>query len=208
MSFPAPLLAGPPVEKADACLILVHGRGGMAEGMLEIYDQLRAPWCTALAPQAPGRSWYPQSFLAPMETNQPYLDAALEQLEGLVAELLSKKVASERIAVLGFSQGACLTCEFTARFPRRYGAIMALTGGLIGPPGTARKYGGSLAGTPVFLGSSDPDPHVPFWRVEETRDVFSKMHASVDIRRYAGMGHTINPEELDVCRDLLEKLKR
>jgi phospholipase/carboxylesterase len=208
MSFPPPLLGGPAIEQADACLVLVHGRGAAVEGMLELYEQLRAPWCAAVAPQAPGRSWYPQSFLAPIETNEPYLDSSLQHLESVIAHLFAQKIPSERIALLGFSQGACLSAEFSARFPRRYGAIMALTGGLIGPAGSPRKYSGSLAKTPVFLGSSDPDPHVPFWRVEETRDVLSAMDASVEIRRYPGMGHTINAEELDVCRQLLEKLRR
>ncbi len=153
-----------------------------------------------------GQTWYPRSFLAPLQSNQPYLDDSLAQLESLVNDLISRKLSAERIVVLGFSQGACLTVEFAARFPRRYGAIVGLTGGLIGPGGTPRNYPGKLAGTPVFLGASDPDPHVPFARVLETRDVLSSMGASVELRRYPGMGHTINQDELDMCRQLIMRL--
>ncbi len=159
-----------------------------------------------LRAQAAGNTWYPQSFLAPLEANQPHLDSALGKLESIVADLLARGVESERVALLGFSQGACLTCEFTARNPRRYGAVMALTGGLIGPTGTPSNYPGSLAGTPVFLGTSDPDPHVPFARVKETEGVFSRMGATVELRRYPGMPHTINEDELGACRALLARL--
>ena len=206
MKFPAPLLAGPAIEDARACILLVHGRGASAEGMLDLYEQLQAPSCAAIAPQAPGNSWYPQSFLAPLEANQPYLDNSLGHLESLVKDLLSRGIKSDRIALLGFSQGACLSTEFAARFPQRYGAILALTGGLIGPPGTLRDYPGSLAETPVFLGASDPDPHVPFARVRETRDVLAAMGAVVVLRRYPGMGHTINADEMDACRELIQRL--
>jgi len=113
-------------------------------------------------------------------------------------------VPSDKIALLGFSQGACLTTEYVARHPRRYGAVIAFTGGLIGPVGTPRDYAGSLAGTSVFLGTSDPDPHVPFERVQETAAVFKRMGADVDARRYPGMPHTINEEELAAARSLLE----
>ncbi|HEY2589717.1 MAG TPA: dienelactone hydrolase family protein, partial [Tepidisphaeraceae bacterium] len=143
------------------------------------------------------------SFLAPIESNQPYLDSALRRIESIVADLLARGVGSERIFLLGFSQGACLTSEFVARHPRRYGGAIAFTGGLIGPPGTPRDYAGSLAGTPVFLGTSDPDPHVPFARVEETRDVLERMGATVELRRYPGMPHTINEDEIEAARQLI-----
>ena len=164
------------------------------------------PSCGATGSQAAGHSWYPLSFLAPLEANQPFLDSALRRLETLVADLLARGVPSERIALLGFSQGACLSAEFAARHPRRYGAIMALTGGLIGPPGTAQDYPGSLAGTPAFLGGGDPDPHVPFERVQETAAVLTRMGAAVELRRYPGMPHTVNEEELEACRSLLRRL--
>lgn len=197
------LTAGPSAEKAVGAVILLHGRGASAQSILSLYDVLDVPDIAALAPHAAGNTWYPLSFLAPLESNQPYLDSALTRIDALVKDLESRGVPGERIAVLGFSQGACLATEYAARHPRRYGAIMGLTGGLIGPPGTPRQYPGSLAGTPVFLGTSDPDPHVPFERVRETEAVLASMGAKVDLRRYPGMAHTINQEELEICRELL-----
>ena len=198
--------AGPAPEEAAATLVLVHGRGASAESMISLYDALALPTVAALAPQAAGSVWYPYSFLAPLDMNQPFLDSALRRLDGLVEDLRAHGVPSEKIALLGFSQGACLSVEFAARHPRRYGAVMALTGGLIGPPGTPREYPGSLAGTPVFLGSSDPDPHVPFPRVLETKEVLTRMGAAVELRRYPNMAHTVNDEELQICRTLLQRV--
>ena len=197
------LFAGPAPEKSDATLILVHGRGATAEDMLGLFEELAVSRCAAVAPQAAGHTWYPHSFLAPLESNQPYLDSALDRLESLVQELMSRGTSEDRIALLGFSQGACLASEFAARHPRKYGAVMGLTGGLIGPPGTPRNYAGSLQGVSVFLGSGDPDPHVPFARVQETRDVLQKMGATVDLRRYPKMGPTVNEEEVNAGRSLL-----
>ena len=202
------LTAGPAPEDAAATLILIHGRGATAQSILSLYDAMELPNVAAIAPQAANGTWYPHSFLAPMESNQPYLDSAQRRIDTIVTDLLARGIPSERIALLGFSQGACLTSEYVARHPRRYGAVMALTGGLIGPPGTPRNYSGALNGTPVFLGTSDPDPHVPFARVEETRDVLERLGAIVDLRRYPGMPHTINQEELDVCRGLLESIQK
>lgn len=195
--------SGPPPEQTGAALVLVHGRGGTAESMLSLYAHLGLPRLAALVPQAAGHTWYPQSFLAPLEANQPFLDSALQTLELLVTDLLSRGLDADRLALLGFSQGACLTLEFVARHPRRYGGIMGLTGGLIGPPGTPRDYPGTLESTPVFLGTSDPDPHVPLARVEETAAVLRRMGAQVELRRYPGLPHTINDDELDACRALL-----
>jgi predicted esterase len=200
------LAAGPAPEQADATLILVHGRGATAESILALYAALGLGELAVLAPQVAGSTWYPHSFLAPLEANQPFLDSALRRLESLVADLLARGVPGDRIALLGFSQGACLTLEFTARHARRYGAVMGLTGGLIGPPGTPREYPGSLRGTPVFLGSSDPDAHVPFERVRETEEVLTRMGAAVELRRYPGMPHSVNEDELRVCRMLLQRL--
>jgi predicted esterase len=205
--FAAPLRhAGPPLQRARAVLILLHGRGSSADNMLELFAELAIDDIAAIAPQAAGNTWYPQSFLAPLEANQPYLDSALARVESIVADLLARPIGSQNIAILGFSQGACLASEFVARHPRRYGAVMALTGGLIGPPGTPRDYAGSLSGTPVFLGSSDPDPHVPFARVRETESVLAAMGAAVQLRRYPGMSHMIDHDELDACRDLLRNI--
>jgi phospholipase/carboxylesterase len=200
------LTAGPEPQHAAATLILLHGRGAAAEDMRELLAELNVPGLAALAPQAAGRTWYPYSFLAPLAQNQPYLDSALRHIETLVAGLLARSVASRRIALLGFSQGACLATEFVARHPRPYGAVMGLTGGLIGPPGTPRDYSGSLVGVPVFLGAGDPDPHVPFGRVQETAATFERMGAAVELRRYPGLPHTISQDQLSVCRDMLLRL--
>lgn len=204
-----PLLhAGPSPEDAAATLVLVHGRGASAESILSLYKVLHIAELAALAPQAAGNTWYPNSFLAPTESNQPYLDSALRRIDSIINDLLSKNIPSQRIALLGFSQGACLTSEYVARNPRPYGAVLVLTGGLIGPPGTPREYPGSLDGTPIFIGTSDPDPHVPFQRVLETESVFRRMGAEVEVRRYPGMPHTINQDEMDACRQILEALVR
>lgn len=200
------LKAGPAPEQASATLVLIHGRGATADSILSLHEELALPKLAALAPQAASGTWYPQSFLAPLEANQPFLDSALHRVESIVADLLARGIASNRIAVLGFSQGACLVSEFAARHPRRYGAIIALTGGLIGPPGTSRDYAGSLEGASVFLGTGDPDPHVPFERVRETEAVFIRMGAAVELRRYAGMSHTINQDELEASRVLLQRV--
>jgi predicted esterase len=200
------LTQGPVPEEAQATLVLLHGRGGTAEDILSLHDQLALPDVAALAPQAANCTWYPHSFLAPVQANQPCLDSAFRRVESIVAGLIERGVANERIALLGFSQGACLAAEYVARHPRRYGAVILLTGGLIGPPGTLREYAGSLRASPVFLGSSDPDPHVPFERVQETQRVLEQMGAKTQLRRYPGMPHTINSDELDAARALIDRM--
>src|SRR4051812_11244765 len=169
------LTARPPLESAAGAIILIHGRGASADDILSLYGEFDAPDFAALAPQAAGHTWYPYSFLSPLEMNQPYLDSALRRLQTLVDDLLQRGVPSERIVLGGFSQGACLTTEFAARNPRRYGGVLGLSGGLIGPPGTPRNYPGDLAGTPVLLGCSDVDQHIPWPRVEETAQVLQAM---------------------------------
>lgn len=202
------LVAGPPPEKAPATLILLHGRGGSARDMMLLVEPLEAGACAVIAPQAAGNTWYPHSFLAPLETNQPSLDFALGYVGQLVGDLLERGVAPERMVLLGFSQGACLASEFAARNAGRYGAIVGFTGGLIGPPGMPREYRGAFEGTPVFLGSGDPDPHVPFARVQETAEVFTRMGAQVDLRRYPGRPHTIGGEEIAAARELIGRVMR
>jgi len=195
---------GPAPRDARLVTILIHGRGGSADDMLSLGSELRAADVAYLAPQAAGNTWYPYSFLAPLEQNEPGLSSALARLAGLVDSLAQDEgVPPARIALLGFSQGACLSLEFAARYARRYAAVIGLSGGLIGPPGTPRRYDGSLDGTPVFLGCSDVDPHIPVERVRETADVFRRFGASVDERIYKGMGHTINRDELEAVRELL-----
>jgi predicted esterase len=201
------LAVGPSPEDAALTLVLIHGRGATAESMLSLLPALRLPEgrMSVVAPQASGQTWYPYSFLAPMEQNQPFLDSALARV-GSVVDGLLQKVDAQRIALLGFSQGACLVSEFAARHPHPYGAVIGLSGGLIGPPGTPREYAGTLPGTTVFLGCSDPDMHIPFARVEETAAVFTRMGAGVDLRRYPGMPHSVNEDELEAVRGILGRL--
>ncbi len=202
------LTAGPPPDGARAAAVLVHGRGASAHDILGLAAEIDLTDVAWLAPQAAGGSWYPLSFLAPLEDNQPGLDSGLAALDRLVGELAGAGLGAERLALIGFSQGACLTAEYAARRPRRYGAVAALTGGLVGPPGTPREYGGSLAGTPVFLGAADPDPHVPWPRVVETARVLAGMGAVVELRRYPGLPHAINEDQIGAVRRLLAGLGR
>jgi phospholipase/carboxylesterase len=206
---------GADLATARAAVILVHGRGASAESILTLAGELSQPVNAAkdglsnvafLAPQAPGNAWYPYSFLAPIEQNEPYLSNSLRTLENLVDQLGISGIPAERVGLVGFSQGACLALEFAARHARRYGAIAGLSGGLIGPPGTPRDYPGSLEGTPVFLGCSDVDPHIPEARVWETDEVMEKLGAQVTTRIYPDMGHTVSEEELSSVRRMLMAL--
>ena len=200
------LAAGSPLGQATAAMILVHGRGASAEDILSLGRELGRPDLAYLAPQAEGYSWYPYSFLAPMERNEPGLSNGLALLGHLVDRLEGEGIPPERTVLLGFSQGACLTLEYAARNARRFGGVAGLSGGLIGPPGTPRDYPGSLDGTPVFLGCSDRDPHIPLERVKETTEVLTRMGAAVTERIYPGMGHTVNEDELERVRGLLAGL--
>jgi phospholipase/carboxylesterase len=202
------LTAGRPLALARAALVLVHGRGGPARDILALAHQLEHPGFAFLAPQAAGGSWYPYGFMAPIEHNEPYLSSALGTIAGLVDQLAEAGIQSEQTMLLGFSQGACLALEFAARHARRYGALVGLSGGLIGPEGTTWNATGSLAGTPVFLGCSDRDPHIPQERVLESADVLRRMGGDVTARLYPGLGHTINEDELLRVRGMMELLAR
>jgi predicted esterase len=199
--------AGRPVSKATAAMVMMHGRGATAENILTLADELGREDFAYLAPQAAGYTWYPYSFLAPMHQNEPGLSSGLARIGEVLSLLEAEGMPAERTILLGFSQGACLSLEFTARNPRRYGGVVALSGGLIGPPGTPRDYAGSLAGTPVFLGCSDRDPHIPLARVEESAEVLTGMGAEVTKRIYPAMGHTVNEDELEFVRGLMAGLK-
>jgi phospholipase/carboxylesterase len=195
---------GEPLDRAAGVVILLHGRGGSAEDILSLAQPLYHPRLAYLAPQAANHTWYPNSFMAPIAENQPWLDSALRKVEATVQMATEADIPVDRILLGGFSQGACLATEFVASHPRRYAGLIALTGGLIGAPGSDLAHTGSLAGTPAFLGSGDPDPHVPFARVQQSAQVLTAMGASVTVRRYPGRPHTITPEELDFARRLLQ----
>ena len=199
-----PVLAtGAPLAQAKAALVLVHGRGATAESILSLVPEIAQPGYAYLAPQAAGNTWYPYSFLAPIDSNEPYLSSALATLGAVLRNVADAGVPPERTVLLGFSQGACLALEFAARNAQRYGGVVGLSGGLIGPDGTARDYAGALDGTPIFLGCSDIDAHIPLERVHETTVVLRRMGAAVDERIYKGMGHTINADELQAAKAAL-----
>lgn len=202
--------AGRPAAEAAGAMVMVHGRGATAESILELRRELGNPDLAYVAPQAAGHSWYPYSFLAPIERNEPGLSSGLARLGEALAELEAAGIPPERTILLGFSQGACLSMEFAARNARRYAGVVGLSGGLIGPPGTPREVSGndpgSFAGTPVFLGCSDRDPHIPRERVDETAEVFRALGAEVTERIYPAMGHTVNEDELEFVRGLASPL--
>ena len=199
------LRVGAELASARLVVVAVHGRGASAEDILGLASELTAPEVAYVAPQAAGNTWYPYSFLAPMEQNEPWLSSALATLGRLVADIEGSGVPRERIALMGFSQGACLSLEFAARHAGRWAAVIGLSGGLIGPPGTPRDYAGSFTGTPVLLGCSDVDAHVPLERVRETSAVLRGMGAEVDERIYPGMPHTVNEDELAAADALLRR---
>jgi predicted esterase len=197
------LTLGPSPSAARVTMIMVHGRGASAEDMLGLATEFGTTDVAYLAPQAAGRTWYPYSFLSPIEDNEPGISSGLRVIGSLIDGLVAQQIPHARIALLGFSQGACLSLEFAARHPQRYKAVVGLSGGLIGPPGTPRDYPGTFDGAPVFLGCSDIDPHIPLARVRETGEVLRRMGASVDERIYPGMGHTVNADEIEAVKALL-----
>jgi predicted esterase len=196
--------AGASLGEARGAMVMLHGRGATAESILTLAPSLNAPDFAYLAPQAGGNSWWPRSFLAPIPSNEPGISSAMRAVEEVLAQVAAAGIPPERIVLLGFSQGACLAAEFVARHARRYGGVASLSGGLIGPDGTPRNYSGSLEGTPVFLGCSDIDGHIPAERVRLTAKVLETLGGSVDLRLYPGMGHTINDDELSAVRTITE----
>jgi phospholipase/carboxylesterase len=197
------LTGGPALKDASGAIVLLHGRGGSATEMISLGQDIALRGLALLAPQAAEHTWYPHSFLAPIEMNEPWLTSAMEKVESLLMLCAEFAIPTTRVAIVGFSQGACLVTEFVARHPTRYGAVIAFTGGLLGPVGSDLAHPGSLGGTPALLSSGDSDPYIPWSRVEETAQQFRLMDASVELNRYPGRAHTVLSEELDAAQKLL-----
>jgi phospholipase/carboxylesterase len=200
------LTAGEPLKTARAAMVLAHGRGATAESILSLAAELDQPGFVYLAPQAAGNSWWPQRFMEPIASNEPWLSSALAAVDSVLSRLAQASIPLELTMLLGFSQGACLILEYAARNARRYGAVAGLSGGLVGPDGTPRDYAGSLAGTSVFLGCSDVDFHIPKERVLHTAEVLSRLGAVVTTRLYPDMDHTVSEDEIEQVKVMMRAL--
>ena len=194
---------GTPLDEAEAAMVLVHGRGASAQSIVRSMESIQADGLAMLAPQAARNTWYPNSFLAPVEQNEPGRSSGLAAIGRAIERATDAGIPSQRIVLLGFSQGACLAGEFVARNPREYGGLAVLSGGLIGETVEESSFTGSLAETPVFLGCSDVDPHIPVERVHVTAQVFADLDADVQTEIYEGMGHTVNQAEIDHVESLV-----
>lgn len=203
-----PVLAtGKPLDQAQAAMILLHGRGATAESILTLANEFEMPDFAYLAPQAAGYQWYPQRFIMPLEANEPYLSSALDTVGQVVEAVTAAGIPAEKVIILGFSQGACLAVEYVARNAQRYGGAVAYSGGLIGEQITERaEYTGDLAHTPIFLGCSDVDFHIPLERVQESTAQLRALGAEVTERIYPGMGHTVNTDEIQFVRGMMQAL--
>ena len=200
------LIVGEPLERARAAMLMIHGRGATAEDILSLAQEFDQAGFSYIAPQAAGNTWYPNRFLAPLVENEPWLSSALTLVGGVLEQIVQASVPFERVILLGFSQGACLTLEFAARNAKRYGGLVGLSGALIGPDETPRNYRGSLAGTPVFLGCSDVDFHVPKERVDQTAQVLRNLGGEVTERLYPNLDHSVNQDELAFVRGMMQGL--
>jgi predicted esterase len=197
---------GADLDDARAAMILVHGRGGGTESILPLLTHLEREGVAYLAPRAAGNTWYPHRFIAPRESNEPKLSSALAHLDSLIDDINNAGIPTDKIMLLGFSQGACLSLEYAARHPQRFGGVVGFSGGLIGAEGELTGYEGSLDNTPVFIGCSDVDAHIPIERVHESASILDDMGAEVDKRIYPGMGHTINTDEVEAVQGMLDSL--
>ncbi len=195
--------AGKPVEQATRAVVLLHGRGSTAQGILSLQHHLHLEEALLLAPQATNQSWYPYSFLAPVADNQPALDSALELVDDVVAEAARLGIQPENLYFVGFSQGACLTLEYVARHAKRYGGVVAFTGGLIGKVLDTNHYNGAFAETPLLITSGDTDPHVPLYRIEESADILRQLGANVHVEIYPGKPHSISADETLLANELI-----
>ncbi len=204
-----PVLAGgTSLAQAYAAMIMLHGRGATAGDILSLAEEFDTEGFAYLAPQAAGNVWYPYRFLEPIERNEPWLSSALHVIDNLIAQVITAGIPAERLMLLGFSQGACLTLEYAARHTRRYGGLVGLSGGLIGPDVTLRDYAGSFDGTPIFLGCSDVDVYIPLARVHASAQILQRLGGEVTERIYPGLDHTINHDEVKFIRQLQATLLR
>lgn len=195
--------AGVPLSEASVAVVMTHGRGAMARGMLQFAEEFDRDDVAYLAPQASRRTWYPNPFTAEIATNEPHLTSALATVDRTIERAVDAGIPRERVVLLGFSQGACLASEYVARNAERYGGLLVFSGGLIGPDGTPRDYDGDLADTPVYLGCGDADPHIPIERVHLTDRVLSDLGADVTTQVFEGASHGVFPDEIDHARELL-----
>lgn len=202
------LAAGESLSTARAAMILLHGRGGTAVDILSLSGELNTPGFAYLAPNAADQTWYPYPFIVPTAQNEPYLSSALAVVDGLIGQVGAAGIPPERVIVAGFSQGACLALEYAARNGRRYGGLVGWSGGVIGADGEARHDAGNLDGTPVFLGCSDVDFHIPKARVEYSATLFESLGGLVTLRLYPGMGHTVNADEIAAVRGMMQALNK
>jgi len=193
------------LDDAKAVLIMIHGRGASAHDILSLAYEIDAADTAYIAPQAKNNSWYPYSFLSPIEQNEPGLSSGLAVIDSTIKMLLKKGFSSEQIYLLGFSQGACLSLEYAARNPNKFGGVIGLSGGVIGETINQHDYSGNLEGTEIFLGCSNVDPHIPLQRVNETEEVFRNLGAKVTKRIYEGMAHTVNQDEIDFVNTLMKE---
>ncbi len=196
--------AGAPLGQAKGAVVMVHGRGASPESILTLAPPLDRPELAYLAPGAVGGAWYPNGFMSPIPSNEPGITSGMQAIADVLAQVQAAGIPPERTVLLGFSQGACLSLEYVARNARRYGGVATLSGGLIGPEGTPRDYAGSLDGTPVFLGCSDVDFHIPAARVEQSAQVIAQLGGDVTLRLYPGMGHTVNDDEIAHVQAILD----
>ena len=197
------LEAGLRIEEAKKAIILIHGRGGDARGMVDMQEYLPLQDFAILAPQATNNTWYPYSFMAPVAANEPWLSSAIDTVHGLIDEVINSGIPAEHLYLAGFSQGACLTLESAARKAQRYGGVIAFTGGLIGETIDPKNYQGDFAGTPILISSGDPDPHVPVTRVHESEAILKSMGAAVHVKLYPGRQHTITNQEVQDAATLI-----
>ena len=198
------LRAGTELSKAEKALVMVHGRGANAEDILTLSQHLDVDGFALLAPDATNNTWYPYSFMAPVIQNEPWLSSALAVLKEVEEEIVKAGISHENIYFLGFSQGACLTLEYISRNAKKYGGAIAFTGGLIGEEINRDNYKGDFSETRIFIGTSDPDPHVPTWRVQETTEILKELNASVKVKIYPNMGHTISGDEINEANTILK----